>query len=154
MVFLVHPEDHHVIMDSYHSWALFENGIHPKLKHVLAHFGSKRHPQETKPSPVRVECCQERSFVPKMYLKKCLQSIGLCVHCHSSQFMCDLLHGHRLMVLPDDGLVRVAWIQTYPYVSDWLPWECHYRDPQCWYNLLRDDFLFYQIVQLLVYCHL
>ena len=125
MVFLVHPEDHHVIVDSYDSWALLKNGIHPKLKHVLAHFGSKRHSQELKPSPMRVERRQERSFVRKMFLKKCLQSIGLCVHCRSGQFMCYFLHGHGLMVLSDDGLVQVAWIQTYPYIPVWLPWECH-----------------------------
>ena len=67
-----------------------------------------------KPSPVRVERHQERSFVRKMYLKKCLQSIGLCVHCCSSQFVSYLFHGHRLMVLSDDGLVQVAWIKTIP----------------------------------------
>ena len=38
-----------------------------------------------------VEHCQERSFMLKMYLKKCLQSIGLCVHCCSGQFVCYLL---------------------------------------------------------------
>ena len=52
-----------------------------------------------------------------MYLKKCLQSIGLCVDCGSGQFMHYLLHRHGLMVLSDDGLVQVAWIQTYPYFS-------------------------------------
>ena len=69
------------------------------------------------PPPVRVEHPQERSFVHKMYLKKCLQSISLWVDCGSSQFMCYLLHRHGLMVLSDDGLVQVAWIQTYPYFS-------------------------------------
>ena len=49
----------------------------------------------------------------KMYLKKCLQSIGLCVDCGSGQFIHYLLHSHGLMVLSDDGLVQVAWIQTY-----------------------------------------
>ena len=99
-----------------------------------------------------VERCQERSFVRKMYLKKCLQSIGLCVHCCSSQFVGYLFHRHQLMVLSDDGLVQVAWIQTYPYVPIWLPRECHWRDPRCWLNLLRDDFLFYQVIQFPVYC--
>ena len=99
-----------------------------------------------------VECCQERSFVCEMYLKKCLQSIGLCVHCRSGQFVCYLLHRHGLMVLSDDGLVQVAWIQTYPYFSIWFPRECHWRDPWCWFHLLHDDFLFYQVVQFLVYC--
>ena len=99
-----------------------------------------------------VERCQERSFVHKMYLKKCLQSIGLCVHCCSSQFVCYLFHRHGFMVLSDDGLVQVAWLQTYPYIPVWLPWKRHWRDPWCWLNLLRDDFLFYQVIQFLVYC--
>ena len=64
-----------------------------------------------------IEHCQERSFAHKMYLKKCLQSIGFCVDCRSGQFVCYLLHLHGLMVLSDDGLVQVAWIQTYPYFS-------------------------------------
>ena len=42
MVFLVNSKDHHVIMDSYDSWALLENGIHPHLKHILAPNGILR----------------------------------------------------------------------------------------------------------------
>ena len=98
---------------------------------------------------MRVERCQERSFVDKMYLKKCLQSIGLCVDCHSGQFMCYLLHCHGLMVFSADGLVQVAWIQTYPYLSVWFPRKGHWKDPWCWLYLLHDDFLFYQVVQFL-----
>ena len=55
-----------------------------------------------------VECCQERNFMRKMYLEECLQSIGLCVHGCSGQFVCYLFHHHGLMVLSDDGLDQVA----------------------------------------------
>ena len=69
---------------------------------------------------VRVEHCP--GVMCEMYLQESLQSISLCVDCGSNQFVCNLLHCHRFVVLSDDGLVQVAWIQTYHSLLC-LAWE-------------------------------
>ena len=95
--------------------------------------------KKSKPSPMWVECCQERNFMRKMYLEECLQSIGLCVHCGSALcwWPCSSVLGSRhTLTSPFMGFMRK--------LSDDGPW--------CWIKLLRDDFFFYQVIQFLVYC--
>ena len=55
MAFLTGAIDHNVIMNAYHSWALFYDEFHFHLKHILGHFDSKWHLLEPVPSLVGVQ---------------------------------------------------------------------------------------------------
>ena len=43
MIFLTGTIDHDVIMNAYHSWALFYDEVHFYLEDILGHFGFKWH---------------------------------------------------------------------------------------------------------------
>ena len=66
--------------------------------------------------------------------------------------MCNFFHCLGLMVLPDDGFVKVPHIQVWPYFPCRFDWISYWRYPWCWFYLWLQNVLFYHVVNGLFNC--
>ena len=66
--------------------------------------------------------------------------------------MCNFLHCLGLMVLPDDGFVKVPRIQAWPYFPCRFDWISYWRYPRCRFYLWLQNVLFYHVVNGLFDC--